>query len=96
MKIIARIKELPEFAVVTKPTGAKQYQLHRKLNIFQGQGVDAKVVTGEDVYFLLPRDMSINGIMAVSGEYEVSWLTTKREAVKWLEQQIAEEECDNK
>lgn len=88
MRIIAKVKELPNSAIITKVTGEKRYQLHDKLNIFRGGSPDIKIQIGPGVYFLIPIDMALNGIMAVSEDFEVSWEVDDLSLYNWLDKRL--------
>lgn len=88
MRIISKVKELPELAIVTKVTGTKRYQLHSTLNVFREGSPDVKIQIGSGVYFLIPIEMSMNGIMAVNADFEVSWEVEDLDLFHWLEKRL--------
>ena len=88
MKVIAKVKELPKLAIVTKVAGTKKYQLHDTLNIFREGNPEINVQVGRGVYFLIPTEMALNGLMAVNADFEVSWEADDVDLYNWLDQRL--------
>ncbi len=81
IKIILPICEVPLYAIVTKITGEKRYQVEDRISIYGD--ATFTVADGKQVRFLFPKEMS-NAIIAAPYDYEVLWEVDEYELEKWL------------
>ena len=100
MKILIKVKDLPEESIVTKKTGMKQYQVRDKVNIYSEDGCkfpleELKAPVGGR--FLVSIDPKYSfGIAVVPNNLEILWEASPDELQMFLENQQQSDVACNK